>query len=192
MKNKSRQPVGIFICLDAILCAMTGKTHFALGANAVWIAPFFGVAPWLLPVLAMLGGLAGLLPDIDTRKSELSHATGGLTRMFLIDILFRHRSVTHSLLGVALFAALSSPLFKLEFAAPCVAVLGYVSHPFIDGFNPQGCEYFYPLKNNYRIIPKFLCVDTGGWIDHLLFAVCCLSLVAFLGVRLGWIQISLT
>jgi len=140
--------------------------------------------------LAMIGGLAGLVPDMDTRKSELSHATGGLTRMFFLDLLFRHRSATHSLLGVALFGALSTLLFKLDFAAPLVAVLGYASHPFIDGFNPQGCEYFYPVKNNYRLIPKFLCVDTGGWADHLLFGICCLGLAVFMAMRLGWVSVQ--
>lgn len=169
---------------------MTGKTHFVLGANAVWLAPLLGAQPWLLPVLAMVGGLSGLVPDMDTRRSELSHATGGLTRMFFLDLLFRHRSATHSLLGIGLFTALSSLLFKIDFAAPFVAVLGYVSHPFIDGFNPQGCEYLYPLKTNFRLIPRFLCVDTGGWVDRLLFGAGCVCLMVFTAVQFGWLDIS--
>jgi len=170
---------------------MTGRTHFVVGANTAWIAYFLGAQDYWLFVFMIAGGLAGLLPDIDTRKSELSHATGGLTRMFFIDLLFRHRSATHSLMAILLVGVASSFLYQFHAVLPLPVIAGYASHPFIDGFNPQGCEYFYPNKNNYRLIPRFLCVDTGGWADHLLFFVCCLSLLALLFVSLGWIQIAL-
>lgn len=170
---------------------MTGRTHFVVGANVAWTALLFGATvPWLA-IFALIGGIGGLLPDIDTRKSELSHATGGLTRMFFVDLLFRHRSATHSLLGILLVAVVSSSSISLHPLLPLIITSGYASHPFIDGFNPQGCEYLYPNKNNYRLIPRFLCVDTGGWVDHSLFFFGCLGLMCLLFVSMGWIQIAL-
>ena len=170
---------------------MTGKTHFVVGANTAWISYVLGAPDYWIFIFMAVGGLAGLVPDIDTRKSELSHATGGLTRMFLIDLLFRHRSATHSLVAILLVAIASSFLYKFQVFLPLAITAGYASHPFIDGFNPQGCEYFYPNKNNYRLIPRFLCVDTGGWADHILFFLGCTGLLALTFVQYGLIRITL-
>jgi len=169
---------------------MTGKTHFAVGTNAVWLSLLFGPASWPLIGLAFIGGIAGLLPDIDTRKSTVNHETGGLLRIFLLDILFRHRSVTHSLLGTILAACLFVPLYRLHPLAPLIALAGFASHLFIDGFNPQGCEYLYPNKNNYRLIPKLLCVDTGGWVDHLLFFLASATFALFACHALGLVSLQ--
>lgn len=168
-----------------------GRTHFALGANSVWFLFLLGPIGWPALWLAAIGGLAGLLPDIDTRKSGIHEVTGGLLRLFLLDILFRHRSITHSIIGFLLVVLLSSALATVDPVLPLIISLGYASHLLIDGTNPQGCEYLYPKKENYRLIPKILCVDTGGWMDNVIFTVSIIGLGLFAGIASGWIRLEL-
>lgn len=157
---------------------MTGRTHFIIGANTAWLALFFQPMNfWMVP-LVLTGALAGLLPDIDTRASTIHQKSQGLTRILLLHKILRHRGFSHSLLILPFIAVLASLLFPIYPLLPLVFFWGYVSHPLIDGFNPQGCEYLFPNPKNYRLIPRFLCVDTGGWVDHLLFIVGLLSLLA--------------
>ncbi|OQB19767.1 MAG: Inner membrane protein YdjM [Parcubacteria group bacterium ADurb.Bin192] len=169
---------------------MTGRTHFIIGANVAWLALLFQpMNIWLIPLVAA-GGLAGLLPDIDTPASTIHQKSQGLTRILLLHKILRHRGFSHSLLVLPFIALLSFFLFPIYPLLPLVFFWGYVSHPLIDGFNPQGCEYLFPNPKNYRLIPKFLCVDTGGWVDHLLFVIGSLALLAMPLHYLGLITLA--
>jgi len=170
---------------------MIGRTHFFIGANAAWLMIAFQQLDIWIFALIVFGGLGGLLPDIDTRTSQINVMTGGATRIFLIDKLFRHRSFSHSLLVLPLIAVLSSFLFKLHYLVPFVFVLGYVSHLFIDGINDQGCEYFYPNSKNFRLIPKFLCVTTGGIVDNLLFVAGVIGIAFLIMTYMGLMQVQI-
>ncbi len=169
---------------------MTGKTHIVVGANTAWIAvAFLPLDLWFI-VLPLVGGVAALLPDLDNRHATIHQLTRGLLRLLLIDRL-RHRSLFHSLLIVPPVIFASTFLFSVHVMAPLVFTLGYISHPLIDGFNPQGCEYLYPSKKNYRFLPRFLCVDTGGWVDHALFGLGLVGTLFFLLTYAGLVQITI-
>jgi membrane-bound metal-dependent hydrolase YbcI (DUF457 family) len=169
---------------------MTGKTHIVVGANTAWIAvALLPLDLWFI-VLPIIGGVAALLPDLDNRHATVHQLTKGLLRLLLIDRI-RHRSLFHSLLILPVIIFASTFLFKIHIMAPLMFTLGYISHPFIDGFNPQGCEYLYPWKRNFRLIPKFLCVDTGGWVDQMLFGLGCVGILLFLLVYSGLMQITI-
>ncbi|MBU2567018.1 metal-dependent hydrolase [Patescibacteria group bacterium] len=169
---------------------MTGKTHFVVGANTAWIAYLLLPQDLLFIILPLIGGFAALLPDLDNRHATIHQWTKGLLRLLLIDRV-RHRSLFHSLIILPVVIFVSSFLFPIHLIAPVVFVFGYASHPFIDGFNPQGCEYLYPWGRNFRLIPKFLCVDTGGWVDHLLFFMASMGIIAYLLMYSGFIRIDL-
>jgi len=169
---------------------MTGKTHFVLGANAAWVA--FLLVPkdmWFL-FLPVIGGVAALLPDLDNRHATIHQLTKGLLRLLLIDRV-RHRSLFHSLIIIPVVVFASSFLYPIHAMVPVVVTLGYISHPFIDGFNPQGCEYLYPWSKNFRLIPRLFCVDTGGWVDSGLFAFGLLILAAYYLFFFNLINISI-
>ena len=169
---------------------MTGKTHFVIGANTAWLAfIFMPQSAWFFGLM-LAGGFVALLPDLDNKHAEIHQLTKGLLRLLLIDKL-RHRSLLHSLIIMPVVAVASYFTFKFYPMLPWIITLGYASHPFIDGFNPQGCEYFYPSSKNFRLIPEFLCVKTGGWVDHILFGLGVLAFGLFVAVYFGLIQIQL-
>ncbi len=86
---------------------MTGRTHFIIGANVAWLALLFQpMNIWLIPLVAA-GGLAGLLPDIDTPASTIHQKSQGLTRILLLHKILRHRGFSHSLLVLPFIALLS-------------------------------------------------------------------------------------
>ncbi|MFZ6015454.1 MAG: metal-dependent hydrolase [Patescibacteria group bacterium] len=169
---------------------MTGKTHFVVGANTAWAAFLFVPQDSWFIVLPLIGGIAALLPDLDNRHATIHQWTKGLLRLLLIDRV-RHRSLFHSLLIMPLVIFGSTFLFPIHAMAPMMFTLGFASHPFIDGFNPQGCEYLYPCKKNFRFLPKFLCVDTGGWVDHMIFGLGLVGILLFLLTYAGLIHISI-
>lgn len=169
---------------------MTGKTHFVVGANSAWVAFVFLPTDLWFIVLPVVGGFAALLADLDNRHATIHQITRGLLRLLLIDRL-RHRSLFHSLMILPVVIFISTFLFPIHVMAPVVFVLGYVSHPLLDGFNPQGCEYLYPIKTNYRFLPRFLCVDTGGWVDSALFGLGLIGILLFLMAYAGLIQITI-
>ena len=169
---------------------MTGKTHFVVGANTAWLAYLFLPQDLWFIVLPLIGGVAALLPDLDNRHASIHQWTKGLLRLLLIDRI-RHRSLFHSLIIIPVVVLMGLILLPVHLMAPVVFVFGYITHPFIDGFNPQGCEYLYPCKKNFRLIPKFLCVKTGGWVDHLLFFIASAGLIMFLVMYSGVVRIDI-
>lgn len=169
---------------------MMGKTHFVVGANAAWITLYLAQGPldpiWI-PGLLLLGGIAGLIPDMDTRKSSINK----IANTFYLHHFLRHRSFTHSMVAMFGVGLVAPWLGGVHPIAPTVFFLGYLTHPMIDGFNHLGVEYFFPKEKNYRLIPKFLCVSTGGWIDHLFFGLGTVGMLSFALVALKIINISI-
>jgi inner membrane protein len=120
---------------------MLAATHAAfstalyLGGAAVFEYPTEPVA-WALAVLF------SFMPDIDIPTSRV-----GRPLFFLsvpLEKRFGHRTVTHSLIGVVILAAIASPLY---FAWPLCfwAILGgYWSHIQIDMANIRGVDLFWP------------------------------------------------
>lgn len=81
--------------------------------------------------------------------------------ILLITIGFsRHRSITHSLFGVAfmiIFLYVLNRIYGINIVIPFS--LGIVMHIFLDMFNPGGVELLWPCKEN---ISFPITVETGG------------------------------
>jgi inner membrane protein len=94
------------------------------------------------PIAWALAVLFSFMPDIDIPTSRV-----GRPLFFLsvpLEKRFGHRTITHSIIGVAILAAIASPLY---FAWPLCfwAVLGgYWSHIQIDMANIRGVDLFWP------------------------------------------------
>jgi inner membrane protein len=139
-----------------------GKTHmlcgmsFAVGASLVMRQP-------INPVWLVLSTVGSLVPDIDHEFSMVSQYSpdmpiiGKRLKPFhliakFMHHTFGHRTITHSLLGLAIWCAITLPLgiwvdWGWWFA---FAVLGYTSHLISDSCTISGVMWFYPfIKTHY-------------------------------------------
>jgi inner membrane protein len=111
------------------------STSLYLGGAAVFEYPTDPVS-WGLAILF------SFMPDIDLPTSRV-----GRPLFFLsvpLEKRFGHRTITHSLIGVSILAALASPLY-FTFPVCFWAVLGgYWSHIQIDMANIRGVDLFWP------------------------------------------------
>ena len=95
---------------------MEGKTHFLTGA----VAGYFVTHDWRG---ALVGGIAGLLPDIDEPRSMMGRPFFFLSAP--LNAIVGHRTLTHSLLAVLAIWLVLLP-FSREMAL--AAVSGMVAH----------------------------------------------------------------
>ena len=170
---------------------MSGYTHAAIGANAVWLAALTGVVDERVVVLVAAGALAGLLPDIDATSAKIHFLFGGVLSPFRgrHSGVFQHRGIFHSIFAVAVVFALSF-IFLRQYnpLLPFVLALGYASHPFIDGLN-TGVGYLFPFNlKRYALVPRSLQTRVGGPVDQLLFFLAIVGLLMFF---LGHMEILL-
>jgi inner membrane protein len=87
-----------------------------------------------------------------------------------------HRTLSHSLLGVAIIykimQLLMPVIFNPNYIYPNVVfwalMIGYISHLVADSTTREGIPLFFPLKINIGIPPlKFLRIRTGSWVENL-------------------------
>lgn len=80
-----------------------------------------------------------------------------------------HRGITHSITLLGVIATILY-LIKVRYGINLIIpfTLGVATHIFLDMFNPQGCELFYPYKKNYRFP---VTIATGGLLETILFIV---------------------
>jgi inner membrane protein len=145
---------------------VTSSSHLA-GA-AVFYLVYCALTEDPVSIEGLAATAAGsLLPDIDTPTSSIGRPLYPLARR--INEKLGHRTATHSLLGVTVFAFVVAGLEALARAtgllspdgfAPAVCLaLGYLSHVLIDTVNKTGVELFWPsrlrcvffLNERYRI-----------------------------------------
>lgn len=109
----------------------------------------------LLAIYLYFAVLGASFPDIDLKNSYISKRYPLAWKFF--GKKYKHRSFTHSflalfLLGAFLLFLIFVSLFnEIIIAASLGLFLGYISHIFLDLFNPQGVELFYPFSFNVKI-----------------------------------------
>jgi inner membrane protein len=96
----------------------------------------------LTPAIAAFVVLGALLPDVDTPTSPLGRCCRPLSSW--LERRVGHRTLTHSLLGLALATLPVLPLAWLDWRWPLAFVLGYLSHLLVDAANPPGVPLLYP------------------------------------------------
>ncbi len=150
------------------------------------------------------GGVAfgGLAPDIDNTASTMGKWFPFLS--FEINRHFGHRTIMHSLLGIAIWAALGFGLQQLAVYLLAghmgsqqlnfingsetlwvALVLGYVLHLFGDSLTEEGIPIFWPAKYHLGIPPiRALRFRAGGWAEPIVVWL----LVILVGVGL-WFNI---
>jgi inner membrane protein len=85
------------------------------------------------------------------------------TTSFVLVRTVGHRTLTHSLVGVLIFA-LPVWLFLGAFSNLALAlVVGYASHVFADALNTRGVPLLWPLGKRFRLVPGG--VRSGGAVE---------------------------
>jgi inner membrane protein len=148
---------------------MNATTHAIFGVAALaGFSLLTGEEPPLYAYPA--AAVAAWIPDVDNPRSRLGNglsrrknpvlnaATRPLswalrTLSFLLVRTVGHRTLTHSLLGVALFAALVLPLAPLLPGLYGALLAGYVSHLVADALNTPGVPLLWPVKWRFRLLP---------------------------------------
>jgi len=140
---------------------MLQKTHSAAGLVAAELVLVVHDVPFLSVQAAaalLVGCLAGPLADIDKQGSTMAKLLFPLSALLRF-LKVRHRTLTHSILFIALLLLLVTPLSDFY---GLIFIAAYASHPLIDLFNEQGVQLFWPIKGKIRLLPKWLAVDTGS------------------------------
>ncbi len=162
---------------------MTGKTHNAIAfASLVTVAAIF--PPKDLNVLTLVGSMVAvsigaLFPDMDQAGNDLwnflpaSNSLGSVFRR----IFYKHRTLTHSLVGVYLtFRGLEWLLPKFlnpAYVNPQIIlwafIIGFLSHLFSDSFTEEGVPFLFPINLNFGIPPiRSWRIKTGHWFENFL------------------------
>lgn len=192
---------------------MIGRHHFVLGTVAAGVASAqMQILPWQQPgvfALALLaGGLAALLPDLDTRHNHLRQ-TFGLNRsqrrgiwapiQFMISwpldriaASLPHRGVTHWLLTGLLLAGAVRALTAGGSAANWlwpVFLAGYLSHLLADSLTRAGAPLLAPVVTGpVRLLPRALCVRTGSRAETGLVRAMLLGAAVWFAQAQGWLS----
>jgi inner membrane protein len=148
-----------------------GYSHIVIGAVAGIV-----VASTLhgdLLAGALVGGVAGLAPDIDTPGSLVGRR---LPRWWHW-LTPGHRGLTHSLvwclaLGMVAYGVESwalggvpeRPLFATAVTA------GSLSHLLADGLTEEGVPLFWPFSRRRVVLAGALAFRTGSWVEHMVTA----------------------
>jgi inner membrane protein len=159
---------------------MTARTHdvFAF-ASLVTVATYF--PPSSLSVYTLFASVVGniigaLIPDMDGEGNRLWDLLpyGNSVAKYARLIFYKHRSITHSLLGLFLiYKALDwllPRLFNSNFVDPNILLvsimIGYISHLVADGFTEEGLPLLFPLNIKFGFPPiKKIRITTGSWFE---------------------------
>ncbi|MBI5671286.1 MAG: metal-dependent hydrolase [Chloroflexi bacterium] len=159
---------------------MEGKTHAMIGVAVGLAVAYAHHAPVdKTIVLAAIGGLAGLLPDIDHPQSTIRRGAGvaGNVAFFWL----RHRGLTHTLLALVLLGAASA--YFMPGSLAMATSVGYVSHLIADMMTRAGLPILWPLSAKSIHLPPGL--RTGGWLESVVFLLA-LGVAVVLGA--GYLQ----
>jgi inner membrane protein len=147
--------------------AMMKRSHFLVGGAAgVAVAHTIGDS-----ILAggIVGGLAGLLPDVDHPHS----AVGRLLPRWWHRLTPGHRGPTHSLvwcLALALAAHLAGAALSGEPIGPLLALAvlaGSLSHVLADGLTVAGVPLWWPFRRRRTVFLGALAFPTRSWAEAL-------------------------
>ena len=148
---------------------MTGKTHIVGGiAASLAYAQITNHDPIIMLGAGVLGAL---LPDICHGGSKIGRKLPLLSK--LINMLFGHRTFTHSLLFLVIIAILLNSFIPNE-AVKAGFLAGMVSHYVLDMATKNGIKLLFPLNMTVRFP---LTTRTGGAVENVVFSI--LALLSF-------------
>ena len=157
---------------------MKANTHQRAGlCVGLWTHPFFiGTIyensnafsqVFIVSLFCTAAIIGSLLPDIDMPGSHLGNFFPVFSRF--LSRVFRHRTLTHSLLSILGFVVLLSYAGHLSFGYEFFTVIvvglmaGHISHILLDMLTPAGVLFFYPFPFKVSLGK----IKTGSWPEKL-------------------------
>jgi inner membrane protein len=104
---------------------MTKQTHVCIGVLAS--------IPFITSPLGIIGLVGSIAPDIDVKFKDCG---------------IRHRTITHSLLLLALSTMV---LKKINLDIAHIWFISYLSHLILDSFTKSGVKFLYPYRKNFGL-----------------------------------------
>lgn len=161
---------------------MVAKTHNAIAfASLITIGAMY--PPESINLTTLIGviignNIGGLIPDMDTSGNYLWGLLpqGDVLGKFLRKIFYKHRTITHSLLGTFLvykfFEFILPKLFNSGFVDTNLILasimIGFVAHLAADAVTEEGIPLFYPIPWSFGFPPiKRVRMKTGRWFENL-------------------------
>tara|TARA_Y100000310_G_scaffold264291_1_gene274917 strand:- start:2270 stop:2725 length:456 start_codon:yes stop_codon:yes gene_type:complete len=134
---------------------MLFKTHILFGF-LIWLITqqYFGINIYLSLVIILL---TSILPDIDKSNSKIGSKIKPIS--FIIEKLFGHRKLFHSLLFWTAISALIWHYAGKPYAI--ITLIGISSHLIADALTKQGINFLYPLSQ-FRIAGF---IETGSLLE---------------------------
>jgi len=162
---------------------MTARTHdlgaiTALGLVLI-VFPLQTITLSTALIALLANQIGGITPDIDQPTAPFwrNLPTGSFVGRIVDKMLGGHRFLSHSLLGIVLFAFLSNLL--LHFLQPLMPhvdisivwyafLIGLVSHVVLDTFTKEGVPWFLPIPVKIGLPPlKRFRITTGKNVEFL-------------------------
>ncbi|MUV37858.1 hypothetical protein JNUCC1_01664 [Lentibacillus sp. JNUCC-1] len=119
---------------------------------------------------AAVGGVAGVVSDLDEHKSRFGKIFFPIS--FIINKTVGHRTLTHSLLFVAVVGALLSPIFDpWVVSSACAGILAHIAGDMLTG----KVKLFYPFQTSvglsvsrreFKMIDKVAAIVLIGFIVY--------------------------
>lgn len=159
---------------------MTGKTHdafaFAGLMTAAVLYPQNDMTILTAVGCIVAADLGALIPDIDQAGSRIWDMLpgGGKAGNFLSRLFYKHRTLTHSLIGIfiiySFFSWLLPKFLNPEYINPNLILMsimiGIISHLISDGLTEDGVPLFFPINLNIGFPPfKAMRIKTGKWFE---------------------------
>lgn len=159
---------------------MTGRTHDLAAFTALNYIIITTAVPEMTLATAlfafganMMGGLA---PDIDQPTADLWRKLRGgrLVARLFTPFLGGHRTISHSIIGIFLFAFISREMLRLAGGVILVDMdiawasfmIGYLSHMVMDSFTKDGVPWLFPIPIRFGFPPfSFLRLKTAGLVE---------------------------
>ncbi|ERN54526.1 metal-dependent hydrolase [Alkalihalophilus marmarensis] len=162
---------------------MTGKTHVAGGLALCMAADTFLLPHSGTPLYYVAGMAGALIPDICHIHSKIGRRLPLLSRA--ISSIFGHRTLTHSLLFLGIWALIFHVFFAEYTMIRDGLIVGMISHIILDASTVRGVRLFYPL--DFRVRLPFY-IRTGGAFERVLFLALSLYIVIYsLDTLKGWL-----
>jgi len=161
---------------------MMARTHDAFAfASLITVAAFYPPQGINLPTLIgaiIAADIGALLPDMDTAGNRLWDVLpqGQILAKWLRKIFYKHRTLTHSLIGVyGIYRLLEWALPKFLNALyidPQIilwsVMIGIGSHILSDSLTEEGVPLLFPLRTPFGIPPvRKIRIKTGRWFEHV-------------------------
>jgi len=162
---------------------MTSRTHDLAAFTALNLIIITQKIPPISfsTAIASLGAclLGGLTPDIDEPASEFwqRFPAGSFFGQLFHPVLGGHRSISHSLLGIAIFSLIAKYLLYLASTTVLINMdivwmsysIGLISHLIMDSLTKEGVPLIFPIHLHFGLPPiKVLRIETGGIIEKLI------------------------